>query len=733
MPKRSKSKGRAERGEVVATLEVPLLSYRVAMVPETWDRKRNTVEVVWATGEGRALDVDDYLEPFWEVLGFEPGMVRMGRLERGAPLLDSHGRPDFMMGGVGLRDQLGVVERAWLEPNTGAGEGHASLRILDHDDDLTRRVRAMLDQGIIQNLSHRYRVYAYSDAGFDERTGLPIRRAIDWEPQELSFLPVPADENTRVRSATRDVYPVRVYGDTRMAKATKKPARARAADAPEPAPKPSDPAVLERERCLAIRSAVREAELDDELADEWIKAGHELDKVRALVDEKKKAKGNGADDPSPAPGGTPESVADPEAVRSGERTRCLEIQRIGQRHKLDEPFVSEHLRAGTSLDRFRALAMDRLAEAEGGKETTNVRVETEEGDKIRAGVENALAHRCRCADDKGVLVPLSDAGREFRGMTLLRVAEEVLSIRGVRVRGLAPMEIAYRALHTTDDFPELLENIANKRLMNGFTRAPRSFLPWTRGTTLSDFKTTSIVGLGEGPALVKLEEGADIKWGTLGDKKETYALLTYARAAAFTRQALVNDDMSGFDRIPRMWGFRAAELESDVVYAILTANANMSDGTPLFHADHANLVATAGLLDETGLSNARELLRKQTGIDGARINPQPAFLIVPPELETAAFKQTASVTPDSAGNVNPFSSVFNAIIVDPRLGALPWYMTAEPDNTETIEYAHLTGRETPVIESWSDMTKDGLAYRVIHDFAALAVDHRGMVKSDGVA
>ncbi|MGY6410731.1 MAG: phage major capsid protein [Alkalilacustris sp.] len=48
------------------------------------------------------------------------------------------------------------------------------------------------------------------------------------------------------------------------------------------------------------------------------------------------------------------------------------------------------------------------------------------------------------------------------------------------------------------------------------------------------------------------------------------------RLVAITRQVLINDDLDAFTRIPAMYGNSIAQLESDVVWGIITPNPAMA-------------------------------------------------------------------------------------------------------------------------------------------------------------
>jgi hypothetical protein len=88
-------------------------------------------------------------------------------------------------------------------------------------------------------------------------------------------------------------------------------------------------------------------------------------------------------------------------------------------------------------------------------------------------------------------------------------------------------------------------------------------------------------------------EKGEFKRGKISEGKETYALGTYGKIFAFTRQALINDDLGAFTRLPFMMGSASVRLENDTVWGILTTNAAMSDSVNLFHANHSNLTSGA--------------------------------------------------------------------------------------------------------------------------------------------
>jgi hypothetical protein len=158
---------------------------------------------------------------------------------------------------------------------------------------------------------------------------------------------------------------------------------------------------------------------------------------------------------------------------------------------------------------------------------------------------------------------------------------------------------------------DVLLNLARAALTEGDTVAPRTFTGWCRATTLQDFRTTWRIALGAGPLLQKVPEHAEYTRGALPSRAEAIQLQTWGKILAFSRQAMVNDDLGMMARIPQMFGFSAATMEGDVVYGVLTSNPVMSDGNALFSSAHRN-VGTPAVIDITSLAEARQLMRVQT-------------------------------------------------------------------------------------------------------------------------
>jgi hypothetical protein len=131
-------------------------------------------------------------------------------------------------------------------------------------------------------------------------------------------------------------------------------------------------------------------------------------------------------------------------------------------------------------------------------------------------------------------------------------------------------------------------------------------------------------------------------------------------------------------------------------------------------------------------------MRKQKGLQSEELNIAPAYLIVPADLEQTAYTLTSSqYVPATTASINEFRAGGRTAlepVVESLLSAssaTAWYLAADSASVDTIEYCYLDGAEGPVIESEMGFEVDGLSYKCRLDFAAKAIDFRGLHKSNG--
>ncbi|UXU75542.1 MULTISPECIES: prohead protease/major capsid protein fusion protein [unclassified Paracoccus (in: a-proteobacteria)] len=632
------------------------------------------VEVVWTTGATvrRVRWAWEGPEEYDEELVVDPGSVRLGRLNGGAPFLDSHQ-------GGGLGAVLGSVIPGSVRLE--AGSGVARVRLTGAED-ARAAVRRVLEKHVA--ISVGYRVFRYEVVR--REGGRDLWRAVDWEPLEISAVAIPADAGARIR-AERGIEAVN--------------------------------------RCRIMVGNVEAAdaavEQEGGMLEQRIDAG-----VVPVVDQRGDAQ-------------VQEGAGGADEVEEVRRT-AAEILRLCARHELGQEFAADLVGRGVSLDLARAAVLDRLAERDnhGARTVEPVPAQVRGGPDLgyRDAVSSALLHRYSPGEFE-----LPAASREFRGLSLIELARHALGRAGRSMSGMSKIEVATEALlgraglHSTGDFPFILANVANKTLRRAYETTPRTFAVWARQRTIADFKPVSVTQLAGAPSLLAVPESGEFTYGTVGEGREVYGLLTYGRIVGITRQVLVNDDLDAFTRVPAAYGAAAADLESDIVYSILTGNPVMGDGQALFHASHGNL-GTAGAISEASLSEAYRLFGAQRGLEGRLIGVLPRFIIVPPGARSVeARKNVAATTPDAVAGVNAFANrleVVEEARLIPASGADPWFIAADPARIDTVEYAYLDGQQGVYTEVRQGFEVDGIEIKARHDFAAKAIDWRGLYRNAGV-
>lgn len=266
------------------TRELPMLATRAAVVAESFNPETLTVDLTWSTG-AQVRRFDWYDGAYLEELVISPEAIRMDRLNAGAPLLANHNAYE-------LDAVIGVVERAWLDGNTAK----ATVRFSDRED--VKPIVQDVRNGILRNISVGYQVHQYEEEKPAEKGGMPILRAVDFEPMELSIVTIPADASAQIRSQDQ-LHPVTINQRSQaMSEPSENQAPADEVQTPEShepeatvteAPAPDvDTAVRnalagERLRVKGIRESVRMAKLDEEVAETLIDSGKPLDECRNEV------------------------------------------------------------------------------------------------------------------------------------------------------------------------------------------------------------------------------------------------------------------------------------------------------------------------------------------------------------------------------------------------------------------------------------------------------------------
>lgn len=696
------------------------------------DTPAATFELVFTTGAPvRRYDWanDRY---YLEVLEVSPEAIDLSRLQRGAPLLNSHWA-------YTLEDQIGVVD----QPNIDAGQGICQATLSRRDS--VRGVVQDLQDRVIRNVSVGYMRQAIEMVAPSEDTGMWIYNIKRWTPMEVSLVSIPADMDSQVRSADGrlpDGRVLRTYPCQMQLAApppnTSPQQRTAAPAATLPIPTAGTPAATSTRNHESTTMPQTQAPAGGTTAPDQTRS------TPAATPE--------TTDATHAPAQTADAAR--AAGIQAERTRAADIRSAAQaaRATLGDAdtaaLVTRLIDAGTSIDQARAQILTALTERSAETATrgaANIRTARDEVDTLRQRMSDALILRANPGATTINGAPIDVAGaRNFRGMDLLDMARRSIAAAGGNADGLSRREIALAAMnldqdairsagmHGTSDFTNLMASTVNRSLRAAYEAAPRTFTAWARQSTNRDFREKAVLQLSGMSQFKKVNEGAEYKYMSFSDSAEKYSLSKYGGIIAITWESIINDDLSGFDRIPTMISEEAAALEGDLVYAALIGNPAMADTVALFHATHGNLLAAAAITDVT-LGLGRAAMRKQTGANGRVLNLAPDLLIVGPDKEAEALKYTSSNFVAAKGvDINPAFNTSLSVVVDNRVTGNQWYLAAAPTRVDTVEYSYLEGESGLFTTRREGFEVDGVEIKARHVFAAKAIDHRGLQKNPGV-
>jgi hypothetical protein len=658
---------------------MPIVARRALAAPVTVNREARTVEVIWAAG-ARAPNWVSGLGCVIEELDMSPNAVRMETLRSGrAPVLDAHNS-------WGARSVLGVVENARIE----GGRGLATLRFSTADDVKTVWQRVL--DGTLRSVSVGYRIHRYEQKT-DPATGQIIHRAVDWEPYEISVVPIPVDQAAVVRGEAGGGRPVAAI----------------------------EPPIPEEDNIMP--------ETPDAAADTARTA------PAATITPATHA----ADSPS-TPAFEGQRAQQPDAVQAAlvaERSRVNQLDEvIVAAQGLVPPAEMTALRAravseGWQPTALRGALFDVIA-ARGAPPSLPASPNSGPAQDDPAVIRDAMAEAIAVRAMPGYQPKGNGRHVEFLGWRPSDMIRELLARSGERSPPRNPTLLAERAFHTTSDFPLLLSSATNKMLLASYAQATPTYREIMLRRDFRDFKPHRYLRVGDFPNLLALKENGEIQVGTIGESRETVTLGTFGRRVRVTRQMLVDDDLGAFTDFASMIGQRVTDFENATAYA--QVNLANGDGPTLetpggavfgTGAARANKASAGTAIDEVTIGAGRAAMMRQKTLDGMPISlGRDMRVLVGPALELAVLKLTTAITPSSSGNVNPYARLLQPV-VEPLIPANRWYLFANPVSAPVYTYGYLNGAEGPQVTTGPVQGADGVEISVIFDFGVGAIDFRG--------
>ena len=355
--------------------------YRSAFfIPASQNPDKRTIDVTWTTG-ARVLRTPWFDDPILRRASrrlYSPYVL--ARLNDTGPLLDSHVANR-------LKDQIGSVKRAWVED----GKGYATVQFRSNPESL--EIWEDVKSGIIRNISVGYIIHEMTETKGAE-SSYSTFRATDWEPFEISMVPIPADAGAQTRSSNLST-PTHIRSLSELT--TKKKSRpsetqTKSQEASEPS---SNQAQLGSEQPakdeMSANPLKLKADVNFNASDDT--RNHPESLANRTFTGSEPAGYNYPESQTASNFAGSESDVKAEAIKT-ERERSLAIETLCSQAKL--PSMTRTLvEAGVSLDEARKRVFEKMIESE-PKTVGHISVKAGDYDEIsvkRGAMQNALLHR----------------------------------------------------------------------------------------------------------------------------------------------------------------------------------------------------------------------------------------------------------------------------------------------------------------------------------------------------
>lgn len=668
---------------------------------------------------------------------------------RQVPFLDSHQR-------ASVANQLGSARGLEIKDDklvsrlhfSSAAEGEFTKVREGHVTDVSAGYQVLKKTYIPRGETKEIKGRSYSG---------PANVVTSWRLMEVSLTPIGADSMAKLRGL--DPLTVRFLSPENESEFTMNP----------------------KLRALCVSRGMDE-KLNDEEAEAWLV--RELpaflkDKEDEESDDEKAKKKKMGDEEKDSAKSFAEEVSNriAENVRiafAAEQKRIAEFNAdvLGLCQLADLPGECEACRALPDLAAVRKHLADAKAKAaEKIPYSINIRQTGSGLERLVADMGTALTMRAMQSASTNskvhdVVFPVEKRGKgaeTFRYASPFQMAEEYVRGVGIDTRGLTREQVAICAMfgpeaaglgrrdaayHTTGSFTNLTLDAMNKSMMVGYTEAPSTWRgPMRQAASAPDFKEIHRIRMGAIPNLPVWNDNKPPESASFADAREHYAVEARSLEISYSYRLLVNDDMDVLSRTPAMMGMAAARTVNAVAWAQYTSNPTLSDGVALFAVatgarKRTNLTSGAGAPSVSTLQTLSNLMRQMRGENTPEgnesadiLNLSPRYIIGPSALDTTIKQLVLSAYDPAANSFQVYNTASQLVpVIEPLLdvaSTTAWYLSAEPNQIDTVELSFLQGQESPITRSFLDEKTLAQSVTILQTFAAKAMNHRGVQKHAG--
>lgn len=346
---------------------------------------------------------------------------------------------------------------------------------------------------------------------------------------------------------------------------------------------------------------------------------------------------------------------------------------------------------------------------------------------------------------------IMEAAHRYDDMSLVDVCREAVRLDGRS--NLHGRTETIQAAFSGGSLANIWTTSVNARVLRSFEDEVDSTRGWVQESEVADFKSNERFRTKKGGRLTRHARGGSADHRTLSDQAETFKIARYSNQFVVDEMDVIDDAFDQLMKAPADMGAAAALLRPDLVYSALLANATMSDGVALFHADHNNLNTSAALSggDAGSLAAAITAMALQQE-NGRTLNITPTHIVVPQALVWLARKilrsgETRGADASSEnGTTNVMQGAVTMIVSDSRLdngvtdptddtvragSATTWYLASARRDTIEVAVRRGTGG-VPGIDSWKKQGEDGqwlMGWAVKHDIGCKPIDWLALQKN----
>jgi hypothetical protein len=296
---------------------------------------------------------------------------------------------------------------------------------------------------------------------------------------------------------------------------------------------------------------------------------------------------------------------------------------------------------------------------------------------------------------------------------------------------------------STLSLPNILSNVANKYLMQGWMSVDQTPLAIATVRNVRDFKQTTTVSLTGGLMFQQVGPDGELKSAELGETVYKNQAATYGIICQITRTDIINDDLNAITATPARIGRGGMLKLNDIFWRLYLNNS------AFYTSGNKNVSTGSGsALSLAGLTAAEVVFLNQQDPDGNPLGMNPSILLVPPSLKSTALALMQSglligSINTTTGVTTPSTNVFQGrynVQTSPYMentnytgyGTTVWYLLAAPTTLPTAEIAALNGRPEPTVQTAdAEFSVLGVSMRGYSDVGVAFVEPRAGVRSAG--